>query len=107
MLKLFIEFNICQAFKFVFNMLEILLEQILNIFFLNHPGINWLLNLLFFLDDILGSVDFLFLQLVGFNSFSDLGFQLLFFLDVLLDIDKRVVSEFFIVFDFGDLLNLD
>lgn len=49
----------------------------------------------------------MFFEFVGLESFGDFGFGLLFFLEVFLDVNQGVISGFFIVVDFGGLLDLE
>jgi hypothetical protein len=88
------------------DMLEIFLEKVLDILLLDNPRSDDLFDLLLFLNDDFGGIDFNLLELVGFYSFIDFGFELLFFLDFCLDVNEGVVSKFLIVFDFGDLFDL-
>ena len=88
-------------------MLKVFLEEILNLSGIDDPRSDWLFGLLFFLDENFWSIDFLLFEFAGFNTFVDFGFDFFFFLEIFLDIDERVISQFLIIFDFGDLFDLD
>ena len=89
------------------NMLEIFFEQIFDFGGVDDPGSDWFFGLLFFLDDYFWGIDFGLLEnFARFDSVVDFGLDFFLFFEILLDIDEGVVSELFIVFDFGDLFNL-
>ena len=88
-------------------MLKVFLKEILNLSCIDDPRSDWLFGLLFFLDENFWSIDFLLFEFAGFNTFVDFWFDFFFFLEIFLDIDERVISQFLIIFDFGDLFDLD
>lgn len=106
--KLCVKLCVSQAFELVvdFMKLEIFFEKVFHIFCFNDPWGNWFFSFLFFLNHDFRSIDLFLLKLVDFDSFVDFGFGLLFFLEIFLDIDKGVVSLFFIIVNFGDFFDL-
>jgi hypothetical protein len=91
----------------VVDVLKVLLEELFKFRFIDTPFKDRLFCLLFFLDKDFGGIDFLLFEFAGFDTFADFRFELFLFLEIFLDIDKRVISQFLIIFDFGDLFNLD
>ena len=89
------------------DMLKVFLEEIFNLSGIDDPRSDWFFCLLFFLDEDFRGIDFLLLEFAGLDTFVDFRFDFFFFLEIFLDIDERIISQFLIIFDFGDLLDLN
>lgn len=63
----------------MFDMFEVLLEQILDILFFDDPWGDRFFDLLFFLDENLWGINLMFFKFAGLYSFADFRFGLLFF----------------------------
>ena len=89
------------------NMLKVLLEELFKFCFIDTPFKDRLFGLLFFLDKDFGGINFVLFEFAGFDTFVDFRFDFFLFLEIFLDINERIISQFLIIFDFGDLFNLD
>ena len=89
------------------EMLEVLLEELFKFRFIDTPFKDRLFGFLFFLYNDFGGIDFVLFEFADFDTLVDFRFNFFFFLEIFLDIDKCVISQFLIIFDFDDLFNLD
>lgn len=88
-------------------MFEVFFQEILDLSCIYNPRSDGFFGLLFFLDEDFGCIDFLLLKFVGFDTFVDFGLSFFLFFEILLDVNESIISQLFVIVNFGGLLDLD